>query len=75
MARRPKKPIAFEADAALIDRLGSELVAKQETALVELIKNSFDADATTVKLSPGHSRACGNRSSTASQIPYGVGNG
>lgn len=45
--KRRKKPIAFEADAALIDRLGRELVAKQETALVELIKNSFDADATT----------------------------
>lgn len=38
----------FEADAAIIARLGRELVAKQDTALIELIKNSFDADATTV---------------------------
>lgn len=45
----------FEADAALISRLGRELVAKQETALIELIKNGFDADATemTVVFSEG----------------------
>lgn len=35
----------FEADAALIDRLGRELVGRQETALIELVKNSYDADA------------------------------
>lgn len=38
----------FVADAAIIARLGRELVAKQETALIELIKNSYDADATQV---------------------------
>ena len=38
----------FAADAAIIARLGRELVAKQETALIELVKNSFDADATEV---------------------------
>lgn len=38
----------FTADAALIDRLGRELVGKQETALIELVKNSYDADATEV---------------------------
>jgi signal transduction histidine kinase len=38
----------FETDAAIITRLGRELVAKQETALVELVKNGFDADATEV---------------------------
>ena len=40
--------LAFETDAAIITRLGSELVAKQETALIELVKNGFDADATKV---------------------------
>jgi len=40
----------FETDAAIINRLGRELVAKQETALIELIKNSFDAEATEVKV-------------------------
>jgi signal transduction histidine kinase len=43
-----KERLSFETDAAIIDRLGRELVAKQETALIELIKNSFDADATEV---------------------------
>jgi signal transduction histidine kinase len=38
----------FSTDATLIDRIGRELVSKQETALVELVKNSYDADATEV---------------------------
>lgn len=41
----------FEADAAIIARLGRELVAKQETALIELVKNCYDADATEVTVS------------------------
>jgi signal transduction histidine kinase len=41
----------FEADAAIIARLGRELVAKQETALIELVKNSYDADSTEVEVS------------------------
>ncbi|MES3676970.1 sensor histidine kinase [Halomonas elongata] len=40
----------FKADAAIITRLGRELVAKQETALIELIKNCYDADATNVEV-------------------------
>ena len=40
----------FTADAALIDRIGRELVGKQETGLLELVKNSYDADATAVKV-------------------------
>ena len=46
--KKRAKRLSFEVDAALIDRLGRELVAKQETALIELVKNSFDADATEV---------------------------
>lgn len=38
----------FSVDATLIRRLGRELVARQETALAELIKNAYDADATEV---------------------------
>lgn len=40
--------VRFSVDAGLIDRLGRELVAKQETAVAELIKNAYDADATKV---------------------------
>jgi len=42
--------VRFSVDAAHIQRLGGELVAKQETALSELIKNAFDADAAKVTL-------------------------
>ncbi|PQA97907.1 hypothetical protein B0A69_00145 [Chryseobacterium shigense] len=43
-----KENIRFSVDAGVIDRLGSELVAKQETAVSELVKNAYDADATKV---------------------------
>lgn len=42
--------IRFTTDAGIINRIGKELVARQETAVVELIKNSYDADATKVEL-------------------------
>lgn len=40
----------FSVDASHISRLGMELVAKQETAVAELVKNGYDADATLVDL-------------------------
>jgi signal transduction histidine kinase len=40
----------FTVDAQHIHRLGFELVGKQETALSELIKNAYDADATYINL-------------------------
>ncbi len=45
------KYVRFSVDAGLIDRLGRELVSKPETAVAELIKNAYDADASTVDLS------------------------
>ena len=42
--------VRFSVDAAHIQRLGEQLVSKQETALSELIKNAYDADATKVTL-------------------------
>lgn len=42
--------IRFSVDAGVIDRLGTELVARQETAVSELVKNSYDADAKIVIL-------------------------
>src|SRR4051794_39026500 len=38
----------FTADAGVVARLGRELVGRQETALTELVKNAYDADATSV---------------------------
>ncbi len=40
--------LRFHVDAGHINKLGFELVGKQETALMELIKNAYDADATEV---------------------------
>jgi signal transduction histidine kinase len=40
--------ISFKVDAGLINRLGRELVGRAETAVSELVKNAYDADATTV---------------------------
>lgn len=42
------KQIGFTVDSGLINRLGIELVGKAETAVSELIKNAYDADATEV---------------------------
>lgn len=40
--------LRFTTDAGLINRLGRELVGRQETALIELVKNCYDADAQNV---------------------------
>lgn len=42
--------VRFSIDAGIINRLGKELVGRQETALSELVKNSYDADASTVDI-------------------------
>lgn len=42
--------IGLTVDAALINRLGYELVGKAETAVSELIKNAYDADARKVEV-------------------------
>lgn len=44
------KEVGFTVDSGLINRLGIELVGKAETAVSELIKNAYDADATEVKV-------------------------
>jgi len=43
--------VGFTVDAGIINRLGLELVSKSETAVSELIKNSYDADANIVNVS------------------------
>lgn len=42
------REVGFTVDAGLIQRLGYELVGRAETAVSELIKNAYDADATVV---------------------------
>ena len=50
LAKFDSENVRFTVDADLISRLGRELVARQETALSELVKNSYDADAPKVTL-------------------------
>ena len=50
LAKFDKDNVRFSVDAGIIDRLGKELVARHETAVSELIKNSYDADATKVSI-------------------------
>lgn len=42
--------VRFSVDAGIINRLGKELVSKHDTAVSELVKNAYDADAKNVKL-------------------------
>jgi len=50
LAKFDKDNVRFSVDAGIIDRLGKELVARHETAVSELVKNAYDADATRVIL-------------------------
>ena len=45
-----QKRVGFTIDAGLIQRLGYELVGRAETAVSELIKNAYDADARNVNV-------------------------
>ena len=44
------KKIQFSVDAELLRELGERLVGRQYIALAELVKNSYDADATRVEI-------------------------
>ena len=48
--------IKFTVDAALLSELGERLVGKPYIALGELVKNSYDADATNVSIRFGNDR-------------------
>lgn len=42
--------LRFSVDSAIISRLGQQLVARQETAVSEIVKNAYDADAEEIRL-------------------------
>jgi signal transduction histidine kinase len=50
IAKLDKSQVRFSVDAGIINRLGKELVGRHETAVSELVKNAYDADATEVNL-------------------------
>jgi len=53
--------VRVSVDAGHIQRLGLELVARQETALAELIKNAYDADASLVTVTFQNQDKAGGR--------------
>lgn len=50
LASLDKNNVRFSVDSGVIDRLGKELVARHETAVSELVKNAYDADASIATL-------------------------
>ena len=50
IAELDEKHVRFSVDAGIVNRLGKELVGRHETAVSELVKNAYDADALEVKL-------------------------
>lgn len=50
LAKLDEDQVRFSVDAGIINRLGKELVGRHETAVSELVKNAYDADATQVSL-------------------------
>jgi signal transduction histidine kinase len=59
---------AFRADAAVIWRLGAELFTTGDQALLELVKNSYDAEATYVRIEVSGPKVTGG-SKAADQRP------
>ena len=50
LAQTESNVVRFSVDAGIINRLGKELVSKGETAISELVKNAYDAEASYVNL-------------------------
>ena len=50
MDKEKREPERFDINAAVVFRLGEELITDVVQALVELVKNSYDADATWVRV-------------------------
>lgn len=48
--KRYSKELAFDSRSSVIHRFGNELIKDCQTAVSELVKNSFDADATRVDI-------------------------
>ena len=70
IANLDKDIVRFSVDAGVINRLGKELVGRHETAVSELVKNAYDADALTVDL---YFENCDNPGGRISIIDSGLG--
>lgn len=50
LLKQDRSHVRFSVDAGIINRLGKELVGRAETAISELIKNAYDAEASYCNL-------------------------
>ncbi|HAS8248226.1 ATP-binding protein [Vibrio vulnificus] len=50
LSKQDTDNVRFSVDAKIVERLGEQLVSKRTTALTELIKNAYDADAENVQV-------------------------
>ena len=50
LLKQDREHVRFSVDAGIINRLGKELVGRAETAISELIKNAYDAEASYANL-------------------------
>ena len=63
---------AFTVDTKLFQELGELLVAKEATALVELVKNAYDADATSVRVHGTNLKDAGGGSIVVTDNGFGM---
>lgn len=56
------EPMRFAIDASVVFQLGEKLISDEVQALVELVKNSYDADANYVNLTIATNEIAGNNS-------------
>ena len=67
MASEVKRQPRFEIDASVIYELGEKLISDEVQALVELVKNSYDADASYANVTVGAEELVGDNSLNFSQ--------
>jgi hypothetical protein len=58
----------FSVDSALLQELGERLVTTPHVALAELVKNSYDADATEVHVTIRESTGGGQKLRSATMV-------
>jgi len=61
---KPEQRFEFEIDASVVYQLGEQLISSETQALVELVKNSYDADASYANITVTTGESTGDRSRT-----------
>lgn len=72
MTQTPEDQLHFDIDASVVFQLGESLISDVTQALVELVKNSYDADATYVKVTIDTRGSIGDESAYPDSVGYVV---